>query len=176
MNIRLAQPHDAAGIARVQVDSWRSSYAGIISDEVLTKLSYTEREAGWASALTTEANQLDFYVAQNADGQIVGFALGGALRDDISGYSSELYGIYLLQEVQRSGIGRRLVQAVARNLSERDYDSMVVWALKDNHPARRFYEALGGQLLTEKIIRIGEDDLSEVSYGWPDIRLLTNSH
>lgn len=176
MNIRPAQPPDAAGIARVQVDSWRTSYQGIIADSVLANLSYAEREAGWTRALTEEADRLDFYVAEAEDGEIMGFALGGALRDAINGYNGELFAVYLLQKAQRRGCGRRLVKEVAGSMVERGFDAMVVWALKDNHPARRFYEALGGQLLTEKIIRIGEDDLTEVSYGWPDMRLLVDSH
>ncbi len=176
MKIRPAQPQDAAGIAKVQVDSWRVSYRGIIADSVLANLSYAERETGWTRALTEEADQLDFYIAEAEDREIVGFALGGALRDAISGYNGELLAVYLLQKAQRSGYGRALVKAVARSMIERGFDAMAVWVLKDNHPARGFYEALGGQLLTEKITRIGEDDLAEVSYGWPDMRLLIESH
>jgi len=44
--IRPALPNDAAEIARVHVDSWRSSYRGLLADEFLDSLSeagYTDR-------------------------------------------------------------------------------------------------------------------------------------
>jgi len=51
---------------------------------------------------------------------------------------------------------------------------MLVWVLVDNHPARRFYEALGGQELRTQPIEIGGVTLEEVAYGWQDIRGLAN--
>ena len=46
---------------------------------------------------------------------------------------------------------------------------MLVWVLKDNQPACRFYESLGGEPVGRKAIAIGGTDLVEVSYGWRDI-------
>jgi len=52
------------------------------------------------------------------------------------------------------------------------FDTMLVWTLADN-PYRRFYERLGGKLLCDKDIEIGEQKLVEVAYGWDDLgRLL----
>ena len=46
---------------------------------------------------------------------------------------------------------------------------MLLWVLQDNHPARRFYESMGGEHVDEKTITIGGTDLIEVAYGWKDI-------
>ncbi|MCX6344936.1 MAG: hypothetical protein NT018_07660 [Armatimonadetes bacterium] len=40
MQIRKATIEDAAGIAKVGVDTWRNAYCGIISDEYLDGLNY----------------------------------------------------------------------------------------------------------------------------------------
>lgn len=45
MHIRRATETDAAAIARVQVDSWRSTYKGIVPEQHLISLSYKERTA-----------------------------------------------------------------------------------------------------------------------------------
>jgi hypothetical protein len=42
---------------------------------------------------------------------------------------------------------------------------MIVWVLRDN-PYRRFYEAVGGEVVSERMISIGEAELPEVAYGW----------
>ena len=55
------------------------------------------------------------------------------------------------------------------------FDTMLVWTLADN-PYRCFYERLGGKLVAEKDIEIGEQQLVEVAFGWDDVTtLLTNS-
>jgi len=52
MIIRKAQPTDANAIAKVHVDSWRTTYAGIISADFLANLSYEQREASWRETLS----------------------------------------------------------------------------------------------------------------------------
>jgi hypothetical protein len=43
--------------------------------------------------------------------------------------------------------------------------TIIVWVLRDN-PYRRFYEALGGELVAERMISIGDAQLPEVAYRW----------
>jgi hypothetical protein len=49
--------------------------------------------------------------------------------------------------------------------------SLLVWVLADN-PARKFYEALGGQYVYDKQVSIGNARLVEVAYGWRNARIL----
>jgi hypothetical protein len=49
--------------------------------------------------------------------------------------------------------------------------SLLVWVLADN-PARKFYEALGGQYVYDKQVSIGNARLIEVAYGWRNAHLL----
>src|SRR5918998_4172552 len=53
--VREARPADAAGIARVHVDTWRTTYRGIVPDDHLDALSYEARERFWAGALERTA-------------------------------------------------------------------------------------------------------------------------
>ena len=49
MIIREANLDDAKGIAKVHVDSWRTTYKNIIPDEYLNNLSYEKREQLWTN-------------------------------------------------------------------------------------------------------------------------------
>jgi ribosomal protein S18 acetylase RimI-like enzyme len=167
ITIREATPEDASGIARVHVDSWRTTYRGMMPDQLLDNLSYESRAHRWEQILSDPAGAGFTYVAQDRSGQIVGFASGGPDRDEDPRYQGELWAIYLLEEYQGRGIGRRLTQAVARRLADMGMHSMIVWVLADN-PARRFYEALGGQYVGERDIEINGAKLREVAYGWAD--------
>ncbi len=171
MKIRAAQISDAPGISHVHIDSWRTTYRGIVPDQVLDDLDYDRNAIRQRTLLSDLGEMKCFFVATVDSGRIVGFAIGGPNRIEGTGYGGELYGIYLLKEYQGQGIGRALVAKIAEWLINRGYNSMLVWVLDDN-PSRHFYEALGGQFVSRKKIDIGGASLEEVSYGWHDLRRL----
>ena len=166
--IRPAREEDAPALARVHVDTWRTTYNGIVPDEHLASLSYAKREKIWKEWLARPAEEVTNYAAVTPAGEVVGFAVCGLLRDDIPGFDGELYGLYILKAFQGIGIGRRLVQQAAMDVASRGCSTMVAWVLKDN-PSCRFYERLGGQPVAEKTVEIGGKELVEVAYGWREL-------
>ncbi len=171
--IREATIEDVPGIARVHVDSWRTTYGGIVPQPVIDSFTYEQREELWRMALGPNSRSF-VYVAEEA-GQVVGFASGGpARRDQAPDHAGELYAIYLLQEHQGKGIGRQLFGSVVRELVRRGLYSMAIWVLADN-PACGFYEAMGGRKVYERQEEADGVVLDEVGYGWDDIRALADS-
>jgi GNAT superfamily N-acetyltransferase len=174
MSVRPATIEDASQIAKVHVDSWHSTYSGILSEDFLAAMSYEDFETRWCGWLGGESGMHGiFYVAELPAGGIVGFA-SGSLRQEESSYpeyEGELYTAYLLRQYQRRGLGRRLVGAVARGLLADGKRSMLTRVLAEN-PSRPFYETVGGKLLGSQEIEIGGAALKVVVYGWDDIRTL----
>jgi GNAT superfamily N-acetyltransferase len=152
------------------VSSWRSTYRGLVPDSYLDSMSAEEYEARWRRVLS-EGRSVNHTFVATAGGQVVGFASGGRERDQDPIYTGELYAIYLVEEHQRQGLGRRLVEAVTRRLVELEHSSMLVWVLAPN-PARGFYETLGGAFVRARDIEIGGAEFEEAGYGWLDIRQL----
>ncbi len=170
--IRLAAPADVPDVARVHVASWRSTYRGIVPDDVLDNLNVDRRAEGWQAALdSAPAQGRVILVAETEADGVIGFASAGPERESDPRYRSELYAIYLLDTAQGRGIGGRLVRAAASWLLEQGHEAMLVWVLRDN-PARGFYERLGGVYLREKPITVGSAILSELCFGWADLREL----
>jgi len=169
MIVREANLNDVRAIARVHVDTWHTTYKGIIPESYLAKLSYQQRENAWQKILENTASSSQFiYVAENDSGEIIGFADGGKERTGDRTYKGELYSIYILETYQRQGIGYQLTLAVVDKLSELGFDSMLVWVLADN-PACGFYENIGGQKVYERRIERGGVTLNEIAYGWQNI-------
>lgn len=169
--IRLAQVDDAFGIAKVHVDVWRSTYRGIMPDKVLDELTYQQRAKTRKEHLEKNDPRYCCYVAEDENKNVIGFAMGGPLREGNINYDGELYAIYLFKEFHGKGIGKGLFLQVAGWLREKNFRSMLIWVLKDN-PTRKFYESMGGKELESKIIEIGAP-LVEVSYGWSDLSALS---
>jgi GNAT superfamily N-acetyltransferase len=162
---------DVPAIARVHVQSWRTTYRGLLPDDLLAGLSTERREEQWRRSLegsATDAASGCVYVLER-EGDVIGFANGGPEREAGSVFDGELYAIYLLEEHQGHGYGRALFTRVAAFLSEHGCTSMRVWVLAGN-PAEAFYRRLGGARVAEKLIEIGGVAYSEVAYGWRELR------
>lgn len=166
--LRAASPADAPGIARVQVSTWRTAYAGIVAGTTLAEMSVERSTQNWRRGL--ERPDAIAFVGEAAE-QIVGFAYGGRQRDEaLPQYDGELYALYVLDSYQGLGIGRKLVDAFNRAMVGAGYQKMLLWVLKENAPARAFYERIGGKYVAEKTIIIGGQELREVAYGWDYLR------
>ena len=143
------------------------------------RYTYEESERNWARTLR-ELNEADvreeyIYVAENDAGDIIGIAMGGPESSNHPLYTGAIYFLYLLPAYHRRGIGRQLLISVVERLVEHGMDSLLIWSLKANAPARRFYEALGGQLVLEEQIEDRSAMLDGVAYGWRDVSVLLHS-
>lgn len=171
IRVRDATPDDVEGVARVHVQSWRETYAGLLSADALAGLSVEERAAMWRQAVTRVNPRARFLVAQTATGEIVGFARGGPARagEDLLGTEAEIYAIYLVDSVKRQGLGRRLMRGVFDHLGGSGFASAGLWVLTGNIPARRFYEAIGGVPGPEQPLELRGERVSEIAYRFEPI-------
>ena len=169
IRIRRATPSDASGIARVHVNSWRTTYAGLVPQDYLNELSRASREATWEESLSIAVPGKSHHVAETENGEIVGFSVAGLASENGSDFKGEIYAIYLLSDFQRLGVGRSLFLASCNSLLDAGISSMLLWVLEENHGARHFYESLKGEVVRTKNVNIGGADLVEVAYGWQDI-------
>jgi GNAT superfamily N-acetyltransferase len=166
--IRHALPEDAPALARVRVDTWRSTYAGIVPDDYLAGMDYGQEEANSARFLRNPFPGTFVLVAEPQPGLVAGFALGGPPQKPFPGYDCELHALYVLKEHQGRGLGTLLMEHVTRELTGRGLGAMFVWVLRDS-PACRFYESLGGRRIRKATVEVGSASLQEVAYGWPDL-------
>lgn len=167
MVIRKALEKDAYSIAKVHVESWKQTYKGIISDDILSKLAVDERAKLWENSLGDPKNEDIVYVAEDEKGSVIGFASGGKNRSSENEYQGELYAIYLLNQYHGNKIGFNLFKRIIIELYNKDIKSLMVWVLNDN-PTIKFYKKLGGKPIKNKQIKFGNDNLEELALGWTD--------
>jgi L-amino acid N-acyltransferase YncA len=167
--IRKAEPTDAAGIAHVQVQSWRTTYAGIVPEAFLANMSESEQTARWQMMLTDE----NVVLVAERERRIVGFTIAGSSRERAEGCDAELYAIYLHAADQRLRTGTELLRETARALTERGFTSMDVWVLAANS-SKQFYLRRGAHYAATKEIEIGDARLVEEGFVWPDLRALAS--
>ncbi|MFX0008025.1 MAG: GNAT family N-acetyltransferase [Promethearchaeota archaeon] len=175
MNYREATISDLKGIVKVQIDTWKTTYKGIISEDYLQGLSRKDKEQNWRERFENPTHGAKIYVAETEQYKIVGFALATLEKNNPliiliqpERYIGELCAIYVLKEFQDKKIGTQLIKLVTKYFLKNKIKSMIVWVLKEN-PYYRFYEKMGGQYVGEQSIEIGGKKYIEKAYGWEDI-------
>jgi len=177
VSLRRATVADAEAIAAVRVESWQTTYLGMIPDSYLEQMRIEDSFLHWKQileALPAAGDRACVYVAES-EGHVIGFASGMLLAEPKHGFRAELTAMYLRPAWQRSGIGRRMVQKVARTLQAQGADNLLVWVISANRIARNFVEDLGAVLLLEQEFSWDGMDLMEAGYGWRDLSVLMAS-
>lgn len=147
MNIRHAIPDDAASIARVHVDSWRSVYPVLVPDnspaqrEYMAQFNCTHMAGHLRKSISTSSE--DIYVAEK-EGEIVAFLAIGPCRDfDLNQETTgEIYALYVVPEYWRKGIGRSMCRRAEQIFKSLSYSQVVLWVFQDNVAAVQFYRAM----------------------------------
>jgi len=166
VRIRAATVADASAVARVDVGTWRDTYAGILPQQLLLGLTQDDRRRAWAHFIVRSPG--DVMIATHRDAGLVGFGSCGARRGGLAQYDGEVFTLYVDPDHQGVGTGRRLLLHLFGRLLRRSLGSAQVWVLRDN-PSRFFYERLGGTLVATKLMRVGGIDVEALAYGWRDL-------
>jgi ribosomal protein S18 acetylase RimI-like enzyme len=173
VKIRRANETDLTAISHVLVDTWRTTFRGLVSDRFLDSMSYAEQRDRHLRYMLNQ--RVSYSVAEcGQTGTVIGFVSGGPIRDRDFPYASELYAIYIRKELQGRGIGTRLFCALVDQLFRSSLTSMMVWALGPN--AHSFYERMGGRAITTRRIELDGVSMAEmVAFTWSDLRFTLHS-
>lgn len=156
--IRPAALSDVDELARVQVDTWRAAYRGILADRYLDSLHVDSRVRWWERFLRDGAV---VHVAE-VDGDVVGFCSVGASDDRGWG---EVFALYVHPSRWEKGHGGRLIEAGEGSLRREGFSRALLWVLRSNDRARAFYERRGWRLGKPfRVEEIGGVQVSEVRY------------
>ena len=169
-SIRPAQAADSAGIAHVQLTSYRTAYKAFIPLPFYDTMTEEEQTGDWQELMRDPQHE-PLYVAQTDAGDIVGYALAKTQPDGFDTALGELDAMHVLKAYQRYGIGSQLFYTVAQEMKQRGKTGMMLWTLEGN-PVRAFYERLGGALAGAKEYDVDDIHVTEVAYRWDDIDTL----
>lgn len=163
IEVRQAKVSDAASVAAIHDQAWRSAYQGIIPGAELDKLINRRGPQWWDSAIRKGSRVSVLCFGE----QIAGYSNYGRNRARSLQFEGEIYELYLKPEFQGLGFGRRLFSAARRDLAQSGLRSTVIWALTDNEPAVEFYRNLGGRLVARSSEKFGAKSLDKVAFSWP---------
>ena len=165
IDIRRARREDLPDIARVHVDSWQRSFAGIVPADFLANMSVEKRLEAYSERRCDD--NYSMIVATGPEAGIVGFADFGTpkLPGD---FDAQIFSFYFLPEYQRKGFGERLFRRCVRRMGQNGVRTLCLDSLEMS-PYRAFYDKMGGKVVGRDSHRLGDEDFATVIYGWTDI-------
>ncbi len=161
--IRNIEEKDIPSVVDIQIEGWKSAYKGIIDDkDILYAVNRKEK----IEKRKKDYKETGFIVAE-LNNQVVGFCRyidSNKFTQDISYIDCELIALYVKPNLKYNGIGTKLFQFVLNEFKSKNKTKMIVWCLKDNESSKKFYTKMGGKIIKEKTIKIGENEYLEVGF------------
>jgi GNAT superfamily N-acetyltransferase len=168
---RKAKPTDAPAMATINVATWRDSYGKFLPRQLMAELSCSQKQAEIEDFFARwEENQAVALVTEGKSGEMMAFIMAGKNHRQDLGYTGEIYNLHVAPAFQSQGIGRYLVYRVCQAFRQRNWNTMMVWALAEN-PSRPFYEKLGGRVIAQDIGEYLGFTTPVIAYGWNELSI-----
>lgn len=155
MIIRKATGDDARQIAEIIVEDWKKAYRGIIDDDFLDSMDVEER-------YQRELQRYQIYMVAADDKEILGLTWNEMADDEAS--DCEIIALYVRYGKRKNGIGQALFKNSTDLFRASGKKKMIIWCLKENNEARRFYEKMGGEVYKTGTHKWGNRDYDMISY------------
>lgn len=167
--IRKNRLEDQEQMAHIKIDGWRNAYDNIVSAKYLKQLNYEKQTERYIASFE---EYKDLVLVAVKDDEVLGYSCFDIKENDK--YDSELVSLYIKPNHLNQGIGSSLFKETGKLLYEQNNKNMIVWCFKDNENAKKFYEDLGGKVVEEKIVKIGDDIYEEIGYYY-DLKTLNEN-
>ena len=164
VTVRLATADDADAIGRIQVESWRAAYTGLLSDEAVAGFDVATRQQLWREDLGRQPGPGSATFVVEEVGEVIGFASVGASREAEGERAGELYAIYLHPSCWGRDIGKALLQRAEESLRGSGFRRAVLYVLEGNERAERFYRSAGWEQDGSKVDQFQGATVTEVRY------------
>ena len=145
--VRLRRPSlaDLDALAELHWWSWRVTYGPLLSEAEGALLTAQERRSVWARVLADPRPRESAWLAE-LDGRVAGLVWAGGAHDADAGVDAgEILAIHVEPGLHGRGIGGRLLDAAVGDLQGAGFVRAVLWVIRENVEARRFYEGRGWQ-------------------------------
>lgn len=144
--IRKVKYEDIEQIVDININDWKKVYKGIIDDTTLDNLNRNEKIYKWK-----QHYNIGNVIVAEENGKILGYCRydDNAVYEN-SNIDSEIIAIYVDYDSLGKGVGRKLVEYVMNDLKNKNKNKMIIWCLEKNENGRKFYEKIGGKLITDE--------------------------
>lgn len=180
MEYRHARLEDAMQVAEVEVQGFKETYEGILSEDRLKRLNKQKIFRIWRARLSRFNPEEEFMFVAIEDDKIVGFIVGEKFLPHRKGNSmykgyEQYEGIwkhwYLLRKYQNERVGRELIERRTKQFLDMGVSSCIFATAKDNKKIHEMCKHFGIEPIGERTARTGlYRGITFTMFGVPDMQ------
>lgn len=157
IQIRTAVPEDVQAVSRIQIESWWSAFADILTTQTLEE--HLKEDAIEQMYRHVLADERFHGLLLTLDGQPHAMAFWSAARGEQTPGLAELICIHILKENWGKGYGSQLMERALAEMKAAGYREVLLWVFEQNLRARRFYEKFGFSLSGQQQNNLGANEI-----------------
>ncbi len=154
-NIEKPKKEDANEIAKLVIDSWQTTYKGLIDDNYLNSLKIENAKKRWKEEIV-ENNNILIYKEDNKILGVIKYDESESEKEN-----GEVFVLYVKPKEKRKGIGTKLFNTAKQELLKCGYKDMIVWCLDGNMIGENFYLKSGGCKKEKRLFNINGINVCE---------------
>ncbi|MFA7077644.1 MAG: GNAT family N-acetyltransferase [Syntrophomonas sp.] len=139
-NIRIAALDDVGTISLIHALSWKEAYKNDFSPQFLSSIQNDRWVPFFSEHIQNQRFETSLFIE---DERAVGCITYGKSRDEALVDCAEIVSLYVLPVYWLQKIGYELMQFSLQRLREQGFHQVLLWVLKENKRAIRFYEKIG---------------------------------
>lgn len=132
---------DEETLAYIQTESWKASFKGVLSADVLQKCTQIEPAISMYRELLEQNIGNGYILKVNGIPHCIAW-WDVSRESDMLGYA-ELICIHSLENQWRKGYGSKMMDAVLRDIANAGYSKVMLWVFEENLRAIHFYKKHG---------------------------------
>ena len=143
IKIRKANPQDEQVIREISEAAWLVAYSHIFGrDEILKKFEARKADTEYQAQQIDEFLHTNKHFVAEQNGTVVGFV---SVSDEAEYF--EITRLYVNPNFHRNGVGKKLFEYALQIGRRKNFKTMIVEALKENHIGCGFYTKQGGKII-----------------------------
>lgn len=157
IQIRTAVPEDVQAVSRIQIESWWSAFADILTKQTLEE--HLKEDAIEQMYRHVLADERFHGLLLTLDGQPHAMAFWSAARGEQTPELAELICIHSQKGNWGKGYGSQLMERALAEMKAAGYREVLLWVFEQNLRARRFYEKFGFVLSGQQQNNLGANEI-----------------
>jgi GNAT superfamily N-acetyltransferase len=155
--VRAGRPSDVPGIARIQIETWRTAYKNFLPASVLAALDVGQAEQAWGAAVDSPPSPAHHVLVATEGVELVGFAAVGPSDEEDAQPGDAIVSALLVEpRWGRRGHGSRLLAAAVDHLGPDGITRLIAWVPDGDRASTAFYTSAG--LERDGLVRTLEAD------------------
>ena len=161
LTLRCAGLNDADSIATIHHTAWLDTHQALLPEKLVHNHSFQSKHEIWSKILHTKQDRTKIVLAESSN---LALGFGAMYFFEKNPTITEITALYVKSECRGLGIGRSILNELAKSAWSRNVIELNIWVLSTNTQANAFYKNWGAEMLDSRHRVLDGTEIEELRY------------